>query len=845
MDANGLRFWLLADSRDWQIAGEPPSLHYDINRRSLRLASQRLLPPLNPNEAPEDRAEAEARLAYSRRARDAYGAWAYWDRARNLVMAAGAGPEPTPLFRPPLPGTPTDLAMGYDGVLYLALAGQVLLYDLRGRWRAQTLAASDFVAERLAPDPAGGVWVLDSANRRLAHVRGLPFPERPYVERAVDRFRPAEENPDPPRFAVFDGLGWPSGERPVAIASAPGGRLAMLNWLAEGDAVVRLLARNQFDQITGWQPPIQLLGARSPYSLAWVSEERVAVLLPNVKEEAPVYEVVANATAAQPVGDFYPLYEHNGEPFVASVDLPPHYPTEVGSRPLHHLSLPAFAPVGEALNAHPIDSGNPSTVWHRLYLEAMIPANGGIVVELAASDQVEPPTEANEWYAHQFGERFASAHRDRLPRGAWVNEPSEIPYHPGLSLCQREAERAGLFTVLIQRTGRRVRALRGRFLHVRVQLVGDKRTTPELWAVRAYASRFSYVERYLPALYHETLFGEDADAVLGAGESTTAADFLERFVNTFESVLTPLEGRIANSYLLTDPRTTPNEALTWLGSWIGVSFEGAHTPARQRALIAHAPKLFQQRGTLAGLRLALNLATDGAVDGGEIVIVEDWRLRRTFATILGANLAATDDPLLAGLSVSGNSFVGDTLFLGDAAVLGDTSRQEFLALFQADGLQEATERQVVQEFFDRLAHRVTVLVHQALSPQDLGLIRRIVELETPAHVAARVVVATSQFLVGMAALVGVDSYLAADPGPQPVRVQESQLGVRDLLLRPASLDPRLYGYPAATPMGAPRPVARLPEELRVPIETSFRLEATQSFAAAGRTIVAYLWTRVS
>ena len=297
------------------------------------------------------------------------------------------------------------------------------------------------------------------------------------------------------------------------------------------------------------------------------------------------------------------------------------------------------------------------------------------------------------------------------------------------------------------------------------------------------------------------------DAAEGRGSTSTAADFLERFLDNFEGMLTPLEDRIASAYLLTDPRTTPEDTLEWLGSWIGMTFDPAYPHERRRRLLEAAPQLYRWRGTLTGLKYALEIATGGvitdgqmsggAVSGGHVVVVEDFRLRRTMATILGADLADEDDPLLGGIVSSGNSYVGDTL------ILGDEHRAEFLALFRADLPAMATERAAIASLYELLAHRVTVLVHQAVDPGDRGLIRRVVELETPAHVASRVVEARYPFLVGVAALVGVDTYLGAAALPEPVEVGRSYIGERDRLLRAGSLDPRLE---AGRGVGMPVPI---------------------------------------
>ncbi|PZO43621.1 MAG: hypothetical protein DCF15_22500 [Phormidesmis priestleyi] len=266
--------------------------------------------------------------------------------------------------------------------------------------------------------------------------------------------------------------------------------------------------------------------------------------------------------------------------------------------------------------------------------------------------------------------------------------------------------------------------------------------------------------------------------------------------------------------------------------------------------------MHRQRGTLNGLKHALEIATDGGVSGGEIVVLEDFRLRRTFATILGANLADTTNPLTAGLSVSGNSFVGDTLVLGEAPPdnsadlnklspeerLNDEEKRTFLALFRSDlPLADERDRIAITNFFDKLAHRVTIYVHSEVTPQDLGLIRRIAELESPAHVITRVVSTTEAFLVTLSGLVGLNTYLSPQPPRRTVTLDQSRLGVYDILQQPASLDPRLSG----SFKGDLRyPLARAEIEGNLVVGESFVLDASRSEAFGGLSINRYIWTWV-
>jgi phage tail-like protein len=893
MDPNGLRFWMLANRCDWRPG---PGAAYDRDRRSLRLSSQsqRTLDPYLPNPA-----LAASLVERPAQVRDAVGTRAYWDGHAGQVLAAGAAPGAVPIFTPPEGQRVSDLAIDPQGVLYLALrpSGAIVLQDRRDRWDPLQLEAPGFEAWRLAADPQGGAWALDRTNRRLARIAGQPFPRRPLAPYAPGVARPCPENPNPPHVDVYHAEAIPAGERAAGLAASPLGQVAWLSWVeADGESRLRLLLSDG-----SFSAPLVLEGAQWAYSLAWVNAGEVAVMVTGLSE-APVYPLPedpgelqwceqqpgqpdlrgADPIPLRPVGSLYPLPGHNSEPFAQGTRLPPHFPLSHGdpsagpaTAPLYHLSLPSFARTATASGSPttPFDSGDPQTVWHRLYVEADLPPGCGALVWLAAGSGQDAADPELEWFAHVLG---AAPRRPEQPQAAWLPFPSEVPHHPGLLQCPREKDRSGLFTVLIQRAGRRVRSLRGRYLHVRVELFGSGRASPEIAALRAYASRFSYLERYLPQLYHETLFGSDADEI----GPTTPADFLERLIDNFEGMLTPIEDRVAAAYLLTDPHTTPDSALEWLGGWVGMAFDPAYPPEHRRAALENAAELYRLHGTLPGLELALDIATGGAVSGGEIVLLEDFRLRRTFATLLGIELARTDDPLTAGISVSGNSFVGDTLFLGDQAA---ERRREFMALFGAAQVSDPADRQAVMALYDRLAHHATVLVHQEVEPQDLGLIRRVIDLEAPAHVEVKILKATRNFLVGMASLLGVDTYLSRKPQPRPVRLSAragyladgynvneridsdggangrrtqpglswrcglagfgSALGVRDLLISPASLDPRLEAGLSGAPPPADRPIAVAGPPKTVEFGQDFELDASGSRAAPGRFLTRFIWER--
>lgn len=782
MDANGARFWMCSDVGDWVLGDDAT---WDSKRRVLRLASRRAVTISDP-----DKASARVAADSLRGTVDAYGTWAVISRDGKAVEAAGAFPQPVVIHRVEETETVRDAAAGPEGVLWLIVETSgggrwVVMTDVLERWQPVSLSRPDIQPDRVLARPQGGAWALERRHKIMAPIEGVPFPKHLSRSFSPEIGRPCAENPNPPVMGCPIALPVPETWELVAAAAASFGHMAFLFWTADGDARVVVWDGTRFF------PPDILSGLSTPFSIGWVGENRWAVVVEHAKNAFVFHLPTGIGTAVDPVGDYYPLPGWNGGPLCNSLHAPVHYlesPTDGAQespkpRPLHRLSHPCLVKKAAVDAARPFDSGSPKTVWHRLYLEGTFPPGTGVRVRLAVSDDPDPPPR-DRFVPFHFGtvpELDPSLSSSAVPRGSWVPFPSEIPFHRGFLDCPLDRDRAGLFMVLVQRPGTRVRSLQGRFLWLALDLFGTGQAGPEVAALRVYAPRFSYRDRYLPDHYKETLSGSDADA---AGPPS-GPDFLERFLCLFEGVLTPMEDRVAAAHRLTDPDAAASHALPWLASWFGLTLEPAFSERARRRFIREAMILFRSHGTVDGLRRALDIATDGGIAQGRIVVVEDFRMRRTFATILGADLTDEEDPLTSGITGSGNSVLGRSLFLGAE------EEREFLALFRPQIAEGAEEEAVVAALFEQFAHRVTVLVRRDTPEELTALVRLVAARETPAHVETRVVAASQNLVVGIASLVAVDTALESRPPLRPVTENRSRLSRDTTVLDTPSLDPRL------------------------------------------------------
>lgn len=627
-------------------------------------------------------------------ARDRYGNW-YWidpDRRSILVNSSGTGstshfwsvgdgllpvhhaPRPGDFQRieaapAPVPITLSSLAVTSDHYLVVGvLEPQGLLrFDLHAGGPPQQLnwpKEISFVPFDMAPSPCGGVWILDRHNQRYwalnRHFQVIPDDQAV----AVTGTRPDDFQATSggkvrggASQAFPEGISLPlssplSLSDPVAIEGLPDGTVLILD--SPAGELFSTISRYRFGRVLGRAVSTDTMKELiedeehdkfelSGYDFAFVPEhsdasgqtvpDRLYVASANGKQSfAFNLSQAGDQLTLDPLPDFYPMHQFGGKALIASstdvsYDFADRWiPLIAQKRPRYEIQAAIFT--------LRFDGHEPNCVWHRLMLDACLPAESEIEVWTRASDSF-----------------------DQVLRSDWRKEPdlyrrsdgSELPFVP-----KPTPGNAPLATweLLFQHT-------RGRYLQIQLRLTASGRVTPRLFALRAWYPRFSYLNHYLPAVYRD---------------NTESASFLDRFLANPEGIYTSLEDKIAAVQALFDVRSAPVETLDWLASWLGVVLDPAWDELRRRMFIQHAMEFFQFRGTIRGMKWALRLAIEDCADASmfsesgterpdSIRIVEKYLLRQTPGVVFGDPSAGPGlQPVKAGerwLPTQGGSALHD------------------------------------------------------------------------------------------------------------------------------------------------------------------------------------------
>jgi phage tail-like protein len=256
------------------------------------------------------------------------------------------------------------------------------------------------------------------------------------------------------------------------------------------------------------------------------------------------------------------------------------------------------------------------------------------------------------------------------------------------------------------------------WLRLRVTLIANETgESPTLHQVRAETAGDDYM-RYLPAVY-----ARDA----GAGKP------VEQLLAVAKAQLGDLEGEIGLLARRFRTATASPLELERLARWLAFPLPelvaAEQDPERVRQLLDEAPELDESRGTLHGVRRAVEIYA-----GAWAAIIEDFRTRGLWQ--LG-DAAVGFETQLAPTAVDG-TVVGST-------AVGSTGPESAETWGSA--------------LFAATAHRFSVLVPaaQAPTPDDRRRVRDTIERDKPAHARYHLCFTAPRLRVGFQSRVGLDA----------------------------------------------------------------------------------------
>jgi phage tail-like protein len=344
------------------------------------------------------------------------------------------------------------------------------------------------------------------------------------------------------------------------------------------------------------------------------------------------------------------------------------------------------------LHTGAIDSGVDRCRWHRVEVDGDIPPGTAVEVKVATGEAAQPASQG-----------------DANQEGSWQLFAPGLPHHKD---WQRET--AGHRDFLIRQPP-------GRYLFVCLRLKGDEHATPIVRRIRLEFERVTSLE-LIPPVYRE---------------APPAEEFTERFLAIFDRSIADADGAITRAPALLDPDGVPDQVLPWLGSFFDIAFEQGWTPARRRALLRDAPRLYRQRGTVAGLRAVIKAVFGITPAIEESATTRPWAGLRRGSVVGAARLFGTTRTRMrlgrSQLCASAIRSYGDP---NDDALQIDAYR--FRVLAPSGPLATPTGRQRLQSLVDS---------------------------QKPAHTVAVTRIGGSGFVVGHWSAVGVDTAFGSLPPP--------------------------------------------------------------------------------
>ncbi|MFC8662300.1 phage tail protein [Streptomyces sp. NPDC057199] len=401
-------------------------------------------------------------------------------------------------------------------------------------------------------------------------------------------------------------------------------------------------------------------------------------------------------------------------------------------------SAARYAPRGSVVS-YRLDAGAYRTRWGRLFLDACVPAGTEVRCAFLTSDE-DAVTDPLPWSPPGHGPRSVP-HPEATP-----------PLPPGAEFAGRLSVSRPLFR---RPTGREwpwaqiapddsfetyeapVDAPPGRYLWIVLRLTGTGLATPRVRALRVERPGHRLTAQ-LPRSWSRD--GDDAA-------------FLQRFLSPAEGLLHELDGRAALRTVLLDPAATPQEALGWLAGLLGLALDRRWPVPARRALIAQAYDLFRIRGTTACLERLLRLYLPLPIS-----VLENWRLRGLGGAVLG-----TDPDGPAAPAVGGRAHTSGAL-----------------GRFTVGGVRPGEDGYTVT------AHRFSVLVPAELGPEQLDVIRTVVETHKPAHTRADICLLGAGMRVGRSLHVGLTSVVGPGRAWAPAVVGAVRVGRDGIVGVPAA-----------------------------------------------------------